>query len=86
MAAFTVTLIIIVKWIMETHGTFDNVVWEKFTIDVQRLWGMPAGMAVGVGGSTFLFRKTGNTWLSAILMGTAAALMCVLYGQIRVAM
>lgn len=86
MASFTVTLIIIVKWCLETKGVFDNVIWEKFTIDVQRLWGMPAGMAVGVGGSTFLFRKTGNTWLSAILMGTVAALMCVLFGQIRVPM
>ena len=86
MAAFTVTLVIIVKWCLETNGEFDNVFWEQFTIDIQRLWGMPAGMAVGVGGSTFLYRKTGNTWLSAILMGTAAAMMCVLYGQIRVAM
>ena len=40
-------------------------------------------MAVGVGGSTYLFRKTGNTWLTAILMGTVAALMCVLFGQLR---
>jgi hypothetical protein len=56
----------------------------NFNADTQRLWGMPAGMAVGVGGSTYLFRKTGNLWLSAILMGTVACLTCVLFGQLRV--
>ena len=37
-------------------------------------------------GSVFslLYRKTGNTWLSAILMGTVAALMCATYGQVRI--
>ncbi len=44
---------------------------------------MPAGMTVGIGGTTYLFRKTGNIWLTATLMGTVAALMCVLFGQLR---
>lgn len=82
---FTVTLIIIVKWNLESNGIFDNRFWEVFGTDIQRLWGMPVGMTIGIGGSTFLYRKTGNTWLSAFLMGTVAALMCVLYGQTRFA-
>ena len=85
-AAFTITLVIIVQWSIEAKGVFDNAFWETMGIDVHRLWGMPVGMACGVGGSTFLYRKTGNTWLSAMLMGTVAALECVLYGQIRVPM
>ena len=85
-AAFTVTLVIIVQWSIEAKGVFDNAFWETMGIDIHRLWGMPVGMACGVGGSTFLYRKTGNTWLSAMLMGTVAALECVLYGQIRVPM
>ena len=85
-AAFTVTLVIIMQWTLEGNNVFDNAFWETMGIDVHRLWGMPVGMAVGVGGSSFLYRKTGNTWLSAMLMGTVAALECVLYGQIRVPM
>ena len=46
-------------------------------------WGMPLGMTVGIGGSTYLYRKTGNAWLSAILMGIVASMMCVLFGQTR---
>ena len=41
---------------------------------------MPLGMAVAVGSSTFLYKKTGNIWLCACLVGTIACLMGVLYG------
>lgn len=86
LGAFMITLIIIVKWNLESNGIFDNWFWEVFGTDIQRLWGMPVGMTLGIGGSTYLFRKTGNTWLCALLMGTVCALMCVLYGQTRFAM
>ena len=82
LATFTIVVIIAVKWHLQSIGQ-DNKWLFTFSADTQRIWGMPAGMAVGVGGSTYLFRKTGNTWLTAILMGTVAALMCVLFGQLR---
>ena len=85
LAEFTLVLIIALKWHFQSIGSAaDSSFLLSFNADTQRLWGMPAGMAVGVGGSTFLFRKTGNLWLSAILMGTVACLTCVLFGQLRV--
>ena len=84
LAEFTLVLIIALKWHFQSIGSAaDTSFLLKFNSDTQRLWGMPAGMAVGVGGSTYLFRKTGNLWLSAILMGTVACLTCVLFGQLR---
>lgn len=82
-ASFTLIVAIVVNWTLSSNGIKDTPWIWTFGTDITRLWGMPAGMAVGVGGSTLLFRKTGNTWLSAILMGTVAALMCVTFGQLR---
>ena len=82
LAIFTVVVIVAVKWRLQSVGQ-DNQWLFTFNADTQRIWGMPAGMTVGVGGTTYLFRKTGNTWLTAFLMGTVAALMCVLFGQLR---
>ena len=48
-------------------------------LDTQRIWGMPVGMATAVGGATFLYKKTGNLWLCALLVGTMAAIMGTLY-------
>ena len=77
-----IVIIIAVKWHLQSIG--QGTVWFfTFNADTQRIWGMPAGMAVGIGGSTYLFRKTGNTWLTAMLLGATAALMCVLFGQLR---
>lgn len=83
-ATFVITAVIIVKWELQSAGNPADVgpLW-KMGVDIQRLWGMPVGMSVGVGGSTLLYKKTGNTWLSAILMGTVACLMCVLFGGTR---
>lgn len=83
-ATFTLVVLIRVCWVLDGAGLKQEYpFWDIPSIS--RLWGMPAGMAVGVGGSTLLYRKTGNTWLSALLMGTVSALMCVTFGQIRVA-
>lgn len=84
LATFVITVVVAVKWQLQSAGSpaDTNLIW-KMGVDTQRIWGMPVGMAVGVGGSTFLYRKTGNTWLSAILMGTVACLMCVLFGGTR---
>ncbi len=84
LATFTIILVVVVKWELQSAGSpaDTNAIW-KMGVDTQRIWGMPVGMAVGVGGSTFLYKKTGNTWLSAILMGTVAALMCITFGGTR---
>ena len=83
-AEFMLVLIIALKWHFQSIGSAaDTSFLLNFNADTQRLWGMPAGMAVGVGGSTILYRKTGNIWLPAFLMGTVAALTCVLFGQLR---
>ncbi len=54
---------------------------SSWKADITRLWGMPVGMAIGAGGSTYCYRKTGNIWLGAFLMGIICCLGCVLYGQ-----
>ena len=51
--------------------------------DITRLWGMPVGMVIGAGGNTYLYRKTGNVWLGAFIMGMMCALSACLYGQVR---
>ena len=82
-ATFTLVVAISANWILSSKGI--EAPWLfTYNTDVTRLWGMPAGMAVGVGGSTLLYRKTGNAWLSAILMGTVAALMACTFGSLRI--
>jgi hypothetical protein len=83
LAVFTIVVIIVVKWELQSEG-MDSYAFWTFGADTQRIWGMPVGMSIGIGGSTFLFRKTGNTWLSAILMGIVASIMCVTFGQLRI--
>lgn len=84
LATFTLVVVIAADWILSSYGIKERPWFWTFGTDITRLWGMPAGMAVGVSGSTLLYRKTGNAWLSAILMGTVAALMCVTFGQVRI--
>lgn len=82
MATFVLVLAIIVCWRLDS--TRGSSWFFTFGSDIKRLWGMPAGMAIGVGGSTLLFRKTGNAWLCAFLMGTVAALIACTFGQVRI--
>ena len=84
LATIVLITVIVVRWNLESSGTGDQYWFWNFETDIARLWGMPAGMTVGIGGSTLLYRKTGNTWLSAFLMGTVSALMCVTFGQVRI--
>ena len=78
---FTITVVVIVKWVLQTEGSpaDTGLIWNM-GLDTQRIWGMPLGMTCAIGRSTFLYKKTGNTWLSAILMGTVACLMCLAFG------
>ena len=79
-----VIIIVAVKWHLQTIGSPADTNWFwSMGLDTQRIWGLPLGMGVAVGGSTFLYKKTGNIWLCAILIGTVACLMGVLYGGAR---
>lgn len=84
LATIVLITVIVVRWNLESSGTGDQYWFWNFETNIARLWGMPAGMTVGIGGATLLYRKTGNTWLSAFLMGTVSALMCVTFGQVRI--
>lgn len=83
-ATFTIILVIVLCWDNETYQLNLPALLTSYTTDIAKIWGMPLGMTVGVGGSTLLYKNTHNTWLSAILMGTVSALMCVTYSLLRI--
>lgn len=79
-----VIIIVAVKWYLQTIGSPADTNWLwSMGLDTQRIWGLPVGMTVAVCGSTFIYKKTGNIWLCALLVGTIACLMGVLYGGTR---
>ena len=79
-----VIVIVAVKWWLQSIGSPDDTNWLwGMGLDTQRIWGMPVGMGVAVLGSTFIYKKTGNIWLCALLVGTIACIMGVLYGGAR---
>lgn len=53
---------------------------SNWNADLTRLWGMPAGVAIGTSINTYLYRKSGNIWTGVFLGGALCALGCVLYG------
>ena len=55
---------------------------SNWKTDMTRIWGMPVGMILGAGGNTYCYRKTGNIWLGAFLMGAACAINACTFGQI----
>ena len=81
---FTIVLIIVINWILDSNASTDFAFFNTYKIEVEKIWGMPAGMTVCAIGSTLLYRNTRNTWLSAFLMGTICALLCVTFGHYRV--
>ena len=83
--AITVVIIIVaVKWWLQSIGSPADTGWLwGMGLDTQRIWGLPVGMTVAAAGSTFVYRKTGNIWLCALLVGTIACMMGVLYGGTR---
>ena len=84
LATAMVIIIVAVKWHLQTIGSPADTNWFwSMGLDTQRIWGLPLGMGVAVGGSTFLYKKTGNIWLCALLIGTIACLMGLLYGGTR---
>ena len=79
-----VIAIIAIKWQLQTYGNpLDDTFLFNIAIDFTRILGMPVGMTVATTGATFIYKKTGNLWLCAFLIGTVACLMGMLYGQTR---
>lgn len=62
------------------HGADPRSIQHRY---FTRILGMPVGMTVATTGATFIYKKTGNLWLCAFLIGTVACLMGMLYGQTR---
>lgn len=83
--AITVVIAIVaVKWWLQSIGSPADTGWLwGMGLDTQRIWGLPVGMTVAAAGSTLVYRKTGNIWLCALLVGTIACMMGVLYGGTR---
>ena len=79
-----VILIVVVKWHLQSIGSPADTNWLwGMGLDTQRIWGLPVGMTVATAASTFIYKKTGNLWLCALLVGTVACLMGILYGSTR---
>lgn len=76
-----VIVFILIQNYLQTHiWTSGPKTWSSLGIDAVRIWGLPSGLALAAAGQTYCFRKTGNIWLGVFLIGTFAALSCVLYG------
>ena len=79
-----VVVIVAVKWWLQSMASPADTNWLwGMGLDTQRIWGLPVGMTVATAGSTFIYKKTGNIWLCALLVGTIACIMGVLYGSTR---
>ena len=82
--AVMVIAIIAIKWQLQTYGNpLDDTFFFNVAVDFTRILGLPVGMTVATTGATFIYKKTGNLWLVAFLIGTVACLMGMLYGQTR---
>ena len=85
LAAGAISVVNILETVFQIQVGHGSSFFASWGIPITRIWGMPIGMILGAGGNTYLYRKTGNIWLGAILMGFIAALGACLYGQIRFA-
>lgn len=82
-AVFIVTLLVAMKWHLQSSNLWaiDGSGFWKTSLDVQRIFGLPLGMAIASTGSTYIYKKTGNVWFCALLIGFIACIMGTLYGQ-----
>lgn len=77
----TITVVVFIQLYIQKHVMFrTGTAMKSWSADLTRLWGMPAGVAVGTFGNTYLYRKSGSIWPGVFLMGTLCALACVLHG------
>ena len=59
---------------IRTNGTGEYI-FQNWGMEINRLWGMPTGMALAGAGQTYLYRKTGNIWVGAFLTGIICAIL-----------
>lgn len=59
---------------VRTGGTGEYI-FQNWGMEINRLWGMPTGMALAGMGQTYMYRKTGNIWTGAFLMAYVCAIM-----------
>ena len=85
LAAGTLTAMVLIESAIQISIGSSAIALASWKTDITRLWGMPVGMIIGAGGNTYLYRKTGNVWLGAFLMGIIAGLCACLYGQLQFA-
>lgn len=81
-----IILMIAMKWHLQSTGNWaadGNWFWNT-ALDVQRIFGLPTGMFIASSSATFLYRKTNNVWLTAMVIGLMVSMMCVGYGQYQV--
>lgn len=81
-ATFTITFMIFLQYYLQVNVLHSAGRALNWTGQINRLWGVPAGMLIGTTGNTLCYRKTGNIWLGAILFGMIAAIIGCSYGTI----
>ena len=81
MATATITIMVIVENAVQISLGTSATALSNWGTDITRIWGMPVGMFLGGAGSTYAYRKTGNVWLGAFIMGIVCCLAACLYGQ-----
>lgn len=82
LAALSISVVLVIETMIQFKLGHTPAL-TSWGIPLTRIWGMPIGMLIGASGNTYLYRKTGNVWLGAILMGFVCALAACLYGQIQ---
>lgn len=81
-ATVTITVMIFVQYFLQVNVTHSAGRALNWAGQINRLWGVPAGMLIGISGNTICYRKTGTIWLGAILFGALAAILGCSYGTI----
>ena len=81
LAILTISVVLLIQLHLQRHVLFRTATsMSTWKADLTRLWGMPAGVAVGTFINTYLYRKSGSIWPGVFLGGALCALGCVLYG------
>lgn len=81
LAILTISVVVLLQLYLQRHVVQrTGTAMSSWNADLTRLWGMPAGVAVGTFINTYLYRKSGNIWTGVFLGGALCALSCVLYG------
>ncbi len=82
LATASITVMVIIENAVQIHmGSTQGAALPNWGTDITRIWGMPVGMFLAGTGNTYAYRKTGNIWLGAFLMGIICCLAACLYGQ-----